>query len=159
MDTAVSQNNNILTANANAANYQWLDCDNGFAAVAGAVNINFTALTSGNYAVLVSQNNCMDTSACFAVIITETDNYHAPAISITIHPNPFSQETVLQSGTAFNNATLTVYNSEGQIVQEMANISGQSIVFQRGNLPSGIYFLRLGEKNKVSSAYKLIIVD
>ena len=101
----------------------------------------------------------MDTSACYTVIITGTDNYLSPLGGINIYPNPFSEETVLQSETAFKNATLLVYNLQGQIVKELANVSGQSIVFHRENLPSGMYLLRLVENNKVLLAGKVIIVD
>ena len=157
--TSVNQNSNILTANANSASYQWLDCNNGFLLVPGAVNKNFTVPKSGSYALVVTQNNCTDTSACYAVIISGTDDYLSSAPRMAIYPNPFSEEAVLRSGTPFNNAILTIYNLEGQIVKEITNVSGQSITFHRGNLASGMYCIRLEEKNKISSAYKLIIVD
>lgn len=78
---------------------------------------------------------------------------------ILTYPNPFSTQTTLQTATPLQNASLTICNSAGQIVKQIKNISGQTVVFFRDNLPSGLYFLRLTENNKVFSVDKLVIVD
>ena len=80
-----------------------------------------------------------------------------PAVSI--YPNPFSVHTTLQTTTVLKNATLTVYNLQGQAVTEIKNISGQTITLFRNNLPGGLYFIRLTENNKVITTSKLIITD
>ncbi|MCX6327402.1 MAG: T9SS type A sorting domain-containing protein [Bacteroidia bacterium] len=79
--------------------------------------------------------------------------------AVTIYPNPFSSSTTLQSDKLFNNATLTVYNSFGQQVKQIKNISGQAVTLSRDNLPSGIYFLRLTENNISLVVDKLVITD
>ncbi|MFN0189441.1 MAG: T9SS type A sorting domain-containing protein [Bacteroidia bacterium] len=79
--------------------------------------------------------------------------------SINIFPNPFSSSTNLQSDQFFNNATLTVYNSIGQQVKQIKNISGQTVIFKRDNLPVGLYYIRLTLDNKVFFTDKLIITD
>lgn len=89
---------------------------------------------------------------------------------LNIFPNPFSTSTTLQSSVSLQNATLSVYNTMGQEVKQLTNISGQSITLQRGNLPSGIYFIRLtipspagggtqGGGTEVIATHKLIITD
>lgn len=47
---------------------------------------------------------------------------------LSIYPNPFSFPTTLQADENFKDATLSVYNSYGQQVKEIKNISGR-IVF------------------------------
>lgn len=79
--------------------------------------------------------------------------------SFTIYPNPFSTQTVLQTAFPVNNATLTVDNIFGQTVAQIKNISGQTITFNRGNLPSGLYFVRLTQDNKIIAVDKLVITD
>ncbi len=76
-----------------------------------------------------------------------------------IYPNPLSTQTVLQTDYIIKNATLTVGNSFGQTVKEIKNISGQKVVITRDNLPSGLYFIRLTEENKIIAIDKLVIVD
>ncbi|MBI2966619.1 MAG: T9SS type A sorting domain-containing protein [Bacteroidetes bacterium] len=77
--------------------------------------------------------------------------------SVSIFPNPFSLNTTLHTDNLLKNATLTLYNSFGQTVKEIKNISGQTITFNRGNLASGLYFLRLTEDSKTLVTEKLII--
>jgi len=82
----------------------------------------------------------------------------ANTLKILIFPNPFSTQTTLQSDKFFKDVTLTAYNSFGQIVKQIKNINGQTITFNRDNLPSGLYFIRLTEENKIYTD-KLVITD
>lgn len=80
-----------------------------------------------------------------------------PENSVTVYPNPFSTETILQSGEILNDATLTACNLYGQQVKQIKNITGQTITFNRDNLPSGIYFIRIIQDNKTIATKKIII--
>ena len=86
----------------------------------------------------------------------EAINYN---MTYSIFPNPFSAQTTLQTDNIFKGATLTVYNCYGQAVKQTGNLSGQTIILQRENLPSGLYFIRLTQDNKTFSADKLVITD
>jgi len=77
--------------------------------------------------------------------------------SISIYPNPFSSSTTLHSDNDLTNATLTVYNCFGQQVKSLV-ISHSPLVIERGNLASGLYFIRLTEENKIYTG-KLVITD
>ena len=68
-------------------------------------------------------------------------------------------QTTLQAVRRLQNASLTVYNSVGQIVKDIDNLSGQAIIFHRDNLASGLYFVRLTEENKTIAVDKLVITD
>jgi len=59
IDTTLSLNDNTLMANQSGATYQWLDCNNNFAEIAGATNQTFTATQNGSYAVEITLNNCI----------------------------------------------------------------------------------------------------
>jgi hypothetical protein len=76
-----------------------------------------------------------------------------------IFPNPFSTQTTLLTNTPLHNATIIVDNYFGQTVKQITNISSQSIIFQRGNLPSGLYFLHLLQDNNTIMTAKIIITD
>ena len=60
----VSQNDNTLTATQTVASYQWVDCDNENAIIIGEINQSFTTTSTGNYAVIVTINECGITSEC-----------------------------------------------------------------------------------------------
>ena len=87
--------------------------------------------------------------------INEIENYSRLSIS----PNPFSAQTVLQTDNLLKNATLSIVNCFGQTVSHIKNISVQTIVFSRDNLASGLYFVRLTEENKTIAVDKLVIAD
>lgn len=78
---------------------------------------------------------------------------------ISIFPNPFYAQTTLGVTLFLKNATLTVYNSWGQLVKQVNNISGQSIILQRDNLPGGLYFIRLMQADDLIATDKLVIAD
>lgn len=78
---------------------------------------------------------------------------------IHIFPNPFNTQTIFQTETPFHNATLTVYNCFGQTVAQIKNINGQTIVFNRDNLSSGLYFIRLTQDSEVIATKKVVITD
>jgi hypothetical protein len=78
---------------------------------------------------------------------------------VIIYPNPFSLQATIKTERFLKDATLMVYNSFGQQVNQIKNISGQTITLHRENLPSGIYFLRLIQDNKTFLTNKLVITD
>jgi thermitase len=78
---------------------------------------------------------------------------------ISISPNPFSTQATLKTDVAFQNAKLTVINSLGQKVAFMENINGQSLVFNRGNLSNGLYYMVVQQDNQVFSKIKVIVKD
>ena len=84
-----------------------------------------------------------------------TDN----SIQLTTQPNPFSHSTILHTNQPLRDATLLVYSAQGQEVKRIHHLSGQSILFEREGLSSGIYFIQLMEKNTAAVVDKLFIVD
>jgi hypothetical protein len=78
-------------------------------------------------------------------------------VKLKVQPNPFSYSTTLQTDRILKDATLTVYNVFGQLVKQIKNILGQTIVFQREDLSSGLYFIRMTEENKIIAVDKLLI--
>ncbi len=85
--------------------------------------------------------------------------YNDSNYDISIFPNPFSTETKLKTSDNFENASLTIYNTSGQVVKKVNNISGPNIKLGRDNLPNGIFLILMVQDNKTIMADKLIITD
>jgi hypothetical protein len=87
INTGVSLNTNVLSANENAAGttYQWINCDTN-TPIANATNKTYTATVTGNYAVIVSNNSCTDTSNCTNVIVLGINSKTQQFINV--YPNP-----------------------------------------------------------------------
>lgn len=85
----VSLNNTIteITANNPSGTYQWIDCDNQNMEMAGEISQTFSPSQNGNYAVVITENNCVDTSEC--VLINSLSVEEGLQLSETsIYPNP-----------------------------------------------------------------------
>ena len=79
--------------------------------------------------------------------------------SFSIFPNPFNSTTTLKIFGNIDDVNLTIYNLYGQAIKQMNKISAQTVSLFRDNLPSGLYFIRLTETNKIIATEKLIITD
>lgn len=88
-----------------------------------------------------------------------TTTFENQAINISVAPNPFSNQTTFQSNIPFENASLLVYNSIGQLVKKINNINGQQITFSRDNLSPGLYIVHLMQDNKSIGCQKLVIKE
>ncbi len=139
VNTAVTQSGATLTASAAGATYQWINCT-GNMPVSGATSQAYTATANGTYAVVVTQNNCSDTSTCYTVTgvgINETSNN----IRISVYPNP--------SNGTFNIEIPTEVSAGKNLSVEVFNILGESVFHATqkltsidiSNQPNGSYFV------------------
>ena len=95
----------------------------------------------------------------FSTLTAGIENILENSNQTIIYPNPFSTTTILHSDNILKNATLKVYNSYGQVIKQMDQLCGETIILQRDNLPNGVYFIQLTEDNKLLSTEKIIIID
>lgn len=68
VDVSVSNEDPTLVANLDGASYQWVDCDNDWMEIIGANDQSFTPDADGNYAVIVNDGECTDTSSCESIL-------------------------------------------------------------------------------------------
>jgi hypothetical protein len=112
------------------------------------------SFTVKDYAYESRPNTCIQTGQSTSGISENTDKY-----IFSIFPNPFVSSVTIRTVGNLENATLTMYNSYGQTVKQLKNISGQTVSLSRDNFPSGLYFIRLTEANKTIAVEKLVIND
>jgi hypothetical protein len=139
LDTSVAVSNNTLTANASGATYQWVDCDNGNAAITGETGQSFTATQSGNYAVVVTENNCSDTSGCFNVIVVGLKI--STGSEITLYPNP-TEDRLLIEMTEAQEVIVSVIDMKGITVKRQL-LEGKTLELSIKDLPSASYLLKI----------------
>ncbi len=102
-------------------------------------------------------NNYSDSLLCTTVMGTN----QISSVENTIHvsPNPFSSSTTLQPDKVFKGATLIIYNSYGQQLKKINNLSGTAFTLYRDNLTRGVYYFRLLNENNPIASGKLVITD
>lgn len=90
--------------------------------------------------------------------ILSNDNFELSNNSFYCYPNPVSSVTTFNISpellTSENNSIL-IYNFLGQKVRELEIKNNSSLDFEKGNLPSGIYFAKL--KSDSTSTIKILI--
>lgn len=105
-------------------------------------------------------NSCSDADTA-SIVVLPCLGFDDESLSglMTSYPNPFSVQTIINTTEILNNATLSVSNCFGQLVKQLNNLSGQTIILNRDNLPNGVYFLQLHQNNKLVQSGKIIIAD
>lgn len=137
-----------ISANAAVATYSWLDCDDNYAVIAGETSQSFMAMVNGNFAVEVSQDGCVDTSACvsiFSVRVLES----ALDMQVSVYPNPAKGNFNINLGQTYEEVTLTVQSIDGKQLETKQLIQTQQFNYSIDQA-SGIYLLRIVADGKTS---------
>ncbi|MEW6469731.1 MAG: SBBP repeat-containing protein [Bacteroidota bacterium] len=140
-DTSVSATSTTLSSNAIGAIYQWVDCNNNYAPVSGQINQLFTPSSSGNYAVIVTQNNCTDTSSCHSISLADVYENHFSLLG-QLFPNPSDANFTIILNGQFDFVRISITNSMGQLVLEKTYQHANQIQ-ECIHAPSGLYFIEL----------------
>jgi hypothetical protein len=144
-------NNVTATATLNSANntisaspgisYQWINCA-GNSPISGATNQIFSPTANGSYAVIVTSNDCSDTSNCVVVAglgIKEIDSQN-----LLVKPNPASSEITIQGfKQTLKVKSISITNIEGRVVLMKSVLDDTNSVIDISNLRSGIYFVNV----------------
>ena len=146
MDKSVSMETNELRALLDGATYQWLDCSNDFAPIEGETNQSFAPETDGNYAVIIKNGVCVDTSEC--LVYTKTGLVASPQSIKTIeaYPNPVKNYVAFDLGTE-TTAHLEILNISGKVVLLGSVKSDNPISLQ--HLDYGVYIYKIAIEDKV----------
>ncbi len=153
VDTTVNVNQHIMVAAANAATYQWLDCNNGFAPIPGATAKQFIPLVPGTYALSVTKNGCNDTSACYTITTIGLDDITAS--DIRIFPVPARDEVTITMNVQ-GEYTAAIYDLTGRNMLTDAIRFGKIISIPVNNLETGAYLLGI-RKNEGEMNYFRIV--
>jgi hypothetical protein len=136
VDVSTSVTGSTITANgAGATGYQWIDCSSQ-TPIAGETNASYTATLDGDYAVIVTNGDCEDTSACVSIVGTGFQALKDKG-NIEIYPNPFSGQLNVMGIEANDECSLV--NAHGQTVWKGKNISKNDFT----SLVQGIYMLKI----------------
>ena len=79
-----------------------------------------------------------------------------PNIDIGIFPNPFSDRATLSFPAVSDKATFTLYNTSGQLIKTVDNISGGQLTIYRDSLEKGLYYFMLRTKDNIIATGKLL---
>lgn len=151
VDTSVVQNGFTLTSNATPATYKWLNCSADYAELAGETNQSYNAGFSGTYSVEITQNNCVDTSACYSINIVGIDESLSGINKI--YPNPLSNDLIIEMSGNNEMVDVEILDALGLVIYKGNFINKTTI--STGHFKPGIYFIRI-ENGKTLEIKKII---
>jgi len=155
IDVIVTQNTNELTANAigSTISYQWVDCNNGKAPIAGATNQIFTATTNGSYAVIITDSNCSnsETSSCYVINSLGLSKKESP-LSLKLYPNPVLDELTIQLSNSYDKIEIQVYSMLGQLLNTVRITNSAEYRLNLSGLSSGSYLVKIDADGKTNAS-------
>lgn len=135
------------------ATYQWGSCgsENTFTPINNATSQSFTALETGNFAVMVSANGCSTVSDCYAVTALGVNDLQK-TVTFTATPNPSNGVLNIQASV---NGTIAVYDMLGKALLNTKINAGNNNV-NLTNLEDAVYVIRFSGDNNTQKTIKVV---
>ncbi len=137
--TATRVETNLLKADLDGASYQWIDCSTN-QIIVDSTNQTFSVNWSGDFAVVVTENGCSDTSNCITVITSDINNEKLLR-NYNIFPNPFDEIVTIDFGMELSLKNIVLTDVNGRILKKYNNYKEQLLKIEVEN--KGIYFLMI----------------
>ena len=144
LDLSTTVSGATITATTSGATYQWIDCGTN-TNIGGATSQAYTATANGDYAVVITNGSCSDTSSCTTVSGLGIDENQL--LNLSVYPNPSNGNfDVSLMGSFDSNVTLTLVDLNGKVlmnktVQKSANQSAIPVSVK--SIENGIYLLKV----------------
>lgn len=153
IDISVSLSGITLTASESGIGitYQWINCADE-TPITGATSQTFTPDVDGDYAVIIENNGCLDTTDCYTVAgVGLNDN---STVEFSIYPNP-TNGIVNIIFSHLTDSDIEVYNATGSLVFS-TKVQDTNMEIDLSYLTPGMYHILIVGEHKVSTQ-KLII--
>jgi uncharacterized delta-60 repeat protein len=142
LNLGVTTSANAFTASQTSATYQWLDCSNNYQPIVGATTQTYVQEgcigETYNYAVELTKNGCIDTSACSTIVLSWTQrgfdidgedsfNQSGNSVALSADGNTMAIGAPLNDGNGNDAGHVKVYEWDGTTwLQKGADIDGES---------------------------------
>ena len=121
--------------------YQWINCaDNSI--LAGQTESSFTPVENGDYAVIVTQGACSDTSECYSYTISGIVK-NGLNQNFEVYPIPVKDFLTIDMAIENTNVTITVVNMMGQtvVITDMDKLVKTNLDVSR--FDPGVYLMQI----------------
>ncbi|MCB9235148.1 MAG: T9SS type A sorting domain-containing protein [Bacteroidia bacterium] len=143
IDTTVQVVQDTLVALQGGASYQWLDCGDNFAPIAGATGQSYGVGFGGNFALEITLNGCVDTSYCHDLLF-ESRGGDLNGAGVRVWPNPVEGRLQLEFPAGLEVQEVALVNVTGQrLISRDLTTGSRRVSLDLGDLPAGIYLVRV----------------
>ncbi len=153
IDTSITvSGGDVLTANESDAQYQWLQSDN---IIDGATSQSYTVTETGSYAVVITKNNCVDTSGYYNIQIVTGVSDISFGSGIAVYPNPTKGAVTVNLGAEYQVIYVRLYTISGKLVSINEYKSRREIDYQIDG-EKGVYFLHISSDKGEQARIKVM---
>ena len=152
IDTSVTVNEYVLTANETDAEYQWLKDSS---AIDGATSQSYTVTETGSYAVVITKNDCVDTSGTYSFTISTDVLDLSFGSEILVYPNPTKGAVTVNLGAECKVIYVRLYTISGKLVSINEYKSRREIDYQIEG-EKGVYFLHISSDKGEQARIKVM---
>jgi uncharacterized delta-60 repeat protein/uncharacterized repeat protein (TIGR01451 family) len=149
VDKNIQLSGDYLTANESNATYQWLECSNGYQSIAGANSQTYKAISTGEYAVVITKGTCSDTSACILIDALSISKLSSNAQNtLKVYPNPASNQLTISSKQLAKGEKVEIFNAIGNLILNPSPKEKDftEVVIDISGLAKGIYLVKVGNE-------------
>ncbi len=136
VDVSTTTTGETISASLVGASYKWIDCSTN-TPITGATNQSFTATQNGNYAVVVTDGSCSDTSDCVGITTVGIQEVWNTKF-LDVYPNPTQATLTI---VASENMEIQLINTLGEMIFTKKLLIGANNMDVR-NLSKGVYFIQ-----------------
>lgn len=151
-NVATTTSGKTITATATGMTYQWINCTTD-TPISGATSRTYTATTPGSYAVIVSNANCSDTSACVVLDDASIEGVDFGK-TIVAYPNPVNDQLTIQNFNS-NTVIFNVTDINGKVITENVTLTSVSVL-NTSSWNKGIYFVNFTGVNKEAHTLRIV---
>lgn len=144
LNLALVTNDPQIIAQAAGMRYQWWDCD-GDSLLSGQNSQSFTATRNGNYAVIIDDGFCSDTSECINIASVGLESHRFS--DLRVFPNPSDGRLNIR-GTDLYGANLFLRDMQGRLLYQRLNIGEAQCEVKLEHLAAGSYVLLVQKGDK-----------
>ena len=134
------------------ATYQWLDCDLN-RPVGGAQSRIYEPYYDGNFALIVNNGFCADTSECFSLATTGIRELSKEGIKV--YPIPSQERLFLEISPEWSQSSYQIRDLQGRVLRaaELDQSSQQELAL---NVPEGLYILHI-QKGARQLSFRILV--
>ncbi len=149
VNVSLNQNVGTLTSAATGAVYKWFNCSTN-TLIPSATSQSFMPTANGDYAVIVTQNGCTDTSVCKTVVVSGVKEAQENQL-VSIYPNPVENEVFIKVDASLLGRECAIITGNGHVLLKQA-LQSVDTKFNLHSFAKGIYFITIegiGTKYKI----------
>jgi hypothetical protein len=142
IDTSVLQDDTKLIALDSNCSYQWVDCNNGYTPIPNDTNQSFIATENGSFAVILTNDICVDTSACFDITTVWVNNQELNN-EVKVYPVPSEGSVTIDLGKRYKVIRVSISSIRGDVRSDEQFFNREKIDIDFSEDTPGIYYLNV----------------